>query len=144
VRFEKFFLKHLKSQLREGGLPHENKKMTIVYGDTHRGGFGELRLKDGGDPLRVYNCGGWVVGPKGERPQPQHPTCHFFAVDEEGEEYLLDIVFDERATVGEQTLLDLAADDAEHRLKMLGHGVRAVGGALAFLRNPFGRWRPFG
>jgi hypothetical protein len=59
VRFEKFFLKHLKSQLREGGLPHENKKMTFVYGDTHRGGFAELRLKGGGDPLRVYNCGGW-------------------------------------------------------------------------------------
>jgi hypothetical protein len=137
TRFEKFFLKHLKTHLKEGGFSHE--KMTFVYGDTHRGGFGELRPTDGGDLIRVYNCGGWVVEPKGRRQQPPHPTCHLFAVDEEGEEYLLDIVFDERAKVGDETVLKLASDDAEHRLEMVGHGVRAVGGALGFVRNSFRR-----
>jgi hypothetical protein len=56
-----------------------------------------------------------------------HPTCHIFAVDEEGEEYLFDVSFKD-ATVDGESLLELAARDAENR----SEGMSAV--ASPFLR----------
>jgi hypothetical protein len=45
---------------------------------------------DSGGRVRLYNLGGWVLyDAKG------HPDCHLFAVDEAGEEYLLDASFGE-------------------------------------------------
>ena len=36
---------------------------------------------------RIYNCGGRVM----HNDKNYHPACHIFAVDEEGDEYLLDV-----------------------------------------------------
>jgi len=123
-RFEEYFLQPLKTHLEEGKLSRDN--ITFVYGDTHRGGWGEL-ASDRGEEIRVYNCGSWIVSTSG-----QHPACHLFAVDEEGKEYLLDVSFGkdlkgEDVKVGQDTLLGLAAADVEHHLGAVNRGVRALG-----------------
>ncbi len=129
-RFREYFLPHLGAHLEEGGLPRD--EIVFVYGDTHRGGWGEL-ASDGGGRTRVYNCGAWVVSTTG-----QHPACHLFAIDDEGEEYLLDISFGENVKVGEETLLHLAAQDIEHRFGFVNLGVRAFGEALQTSREALG------
>jgi hypothetical protein len=85
--WQKYFLPHLLEHLEEGGFPQED--LAFVFGDTHDGGWGEMPLDSGGR-VRLYNLGGWVLyDAKG------HPDCHLFAVDEAGEEYLLDASFGE-------------------------------------------------
>jgi hypothetical protein len=84
------------------------KDLTFVYGDTHTGGWGEVS-REPATPLRLYNTGGWVSdGVK------DHPACHLFAVDEAGEEYLLDVTF-AGLRVGEANLLEAAYEAAEHQ-----------------------------
>jgi hypothetical protein len=90
--------------LMERSLPEGMKNLTFVYGDTHKGGWGELD-----DDIRIYNCGGWVAYGKED-----HPRCHIFAVDLDGNEYLLDVSFKD-VEVDEKPLLELAAEEAEHR-----------------------------
>lgn len=135
-RFRKHFLPHLKSHLSQGEDVLRDD-LTFVYGDTHRGGWGKLASEDWGKPVRVYNCGSWVVdGPR------QHPACHLFAVREDGEEYLLDVAFGEEVKVGEDRLLGLAARDAEHRLEVVNRDVRTLGATLQILEGSLGKgWR---
>jgi len=104
-RMAQYFLPHLTQSLHDWGLD-PCLPMTLVYGDTHGGGWGQL---DGDRSIRVYNTGGWTVGnPK------SHPACQVFAVDEHGEEYLLDVSFKD-VRVGGDNLLELAGRDAENR-----------------------------
>jgi hypothetical protein len=101
-RAQQHFLPLARKATAQAGLP---RPMTFVYGDTHSGGFADLP----GDEMRVYNTGAWVVHNKED-----HPPCHIFAVDTAGQEYLLDVSFKE-VSVGRKMLLDVAAQDAEHR-----------------------------
>ncbi len=97
-RWKKHFLPHVLSYLRLNSIPQNN--MTFVYGDSHHGGWGELPMES--DRIRVYNCGSWVVY------NPiDHPACHVFAVDQNNEEYLVDLSF-KGVKVGEKMLLEAA------------------------------------
>jgi hypothetical protein len=140
-RFRKLFLPHLETHLRGGrpegrGLPTE--ELVFVYGDTHQGGWGELNVPGRSARVRVYNCGGWVVdGPR------THPACHLFAVDEEGQEFILDVSFAKdlkgaSVQVGDDTLLQLAARDAEHRIEAVNRAGLAFGRGWQYLRSRFG------
>ena len=102
--FQKHFLPHMLSYLGEYGYPRD--ELTFVYGDTHDGGWGELDL-DGGENLRVYNTGGWV-----HYDVEDHPTCYLFAVDEEGQEYLLNVSFKE-VNLNGNLLLRAVSDASE-------------------------------
>jgi len=86
--------------------------LTFVYGDTHRGGWGEL--KHDGKNLTIYNTGGW-----GTTSEDNHPACHIFAVDSDGIEYLLDVSFEGVEILG-KTLIEIAAKDAEDRNSAFG------------------------
>ena len=140
-RFRRVFLPHLETHLQDGrlagrGLPTE--ELVFVYGDTHQGGWGDLGVPDRSASIRVYNCGGWVVdGPR------THPSCHLFAVDDEGQEFLLDISFandleGHSVRVGDETLLRLAARDAEHRIEAVNRAGLAFGRGWQYLRGRFG------
>ena len=126
-RWQEYFLPYMLAYLKDNNLFKDEDDFTFVYGDTHNGGWGELPLDSGGR-VRIYNCGAWVV-PTTDYDQVDlyHPTCHIFAVDEEGEEYLFDVSFKD-ATVDGESLLELAARDAENRRE----GMSAV--ASPFLR----------
>ena len=91
----------------------------LIYGDTHEGGWGELKLPDA-PPLRVFNTGSWVV--HGDR---HHPPCHLFAVDAQGEERFFDLSFAGVMSGGE-SLLDRAGRDVENRKAKVGHLVKWV------------------
>lgn len=121
-RWKQYFLPHMPSYLKDNGFPEE--EVTFVYGDTHAGGWGELR-SNSGTPIRIYNCGGWTMSPS----RGHHPACHIFAVDEAGEEYLFDISF-KNVKIGDDSLLDLAARDSEHRYKQVSIGARLIGEQL--------------
>jgi hypothetical protein len=97
-RWKKHFLPHLLRFLRSYRIP--NEPLTFVYGDTHFGGYGEIAADP--EPVRVYNCGGWVVYDPAD-----HPACHVFAVDSHGEEYLADLSFAD-VKVGDVSLLETA------------------------------------
>ena len=140
-RFRKLFLPHLKTHLQDGssggeGLP--TGELVFVYGDTHQGGWGELNVADRSASVRVYNCGGWVVdGPR------THPACHLFAVDDEGQEFILDVSFakdleGKSVQVGDTTLLQLAGRDAEHRIEAVNRAGLAFGRGWQYLRRRFG------
>jgi hypothetical protein len=140
-RFRKTFLPHLETHLKDGrpevsGLPTE--ELVFVYGDTHQGGWGDLKVRDRSARVRVYNCGGWVVdGPS------THPACHLFAVDEEGQEYILDVSFANdlkgiSVQVGDDALLRLAGRDAEHRIEAVNRAGLAFGRGWQYLRSRFG------
>lgn len=108
-RWQRYFLPHMLNYLDSWSML--KKDLTFVYGDTHKGGWGEL---PGESPLpsdgriSLYNCGGWVVhGDEG------HPACHIFAIDDDGDEYLLDVSYKD-VYVGEAPLLDLASRDFEN------------------------------
>ena len=107
-QWQEHFLPHMLKYLEDNCFPKGN--ISFVYGDTHDGGWGEFSL-DSGEEIRIYNCGGWVIHNKED-----HPACHLFAVDEDGEEYLLDVSY-KNVKVGEDPLLDLAAQDAENRYR---------------------------
>jgi hypothetical protein len=121
------FLPHLLSYLREHGL--DGPELTLVYGDTHDGGFGELEHPTGGGHrVRLYNTGGWVV-----HNQDDHPPTQLFAVDEAGNELILDVGFRGvrlSPSDPETELLDMAAEDAEHRASTAGRLLRALLSAL--------------
>ena len=113
-RWKKYFADHMFEYLIKHGLLQ--KDITFVYGDTHRGGWGELERD--GNLIRIYNTGGWTTTHK-----ENHPACHIFAVDTEGKEYLLDVSFEEVVILG-KSLIELAAEDAEDRNSTLGKTIR--------------------
>jgi UDP-2,3-diacylglucosamine pyrophosphatase LpxH len=102
------FLDHLLNHL---GVNLLTDHLTFVYGDTHDGGWGEIpRNHTGqGNTIRVFNCGGWVV-----HHSDNHPPCHIFAVDDTGEEYILDVSFGGVNMCGNR-IIDLASMDFENR-----------------------------
>jgi hypothetical protein len=106
---DKSFLYHVSEYLKAENFLHHNENFTFVYGDIHDGGWGDIKYN--GHNIRIYNCGAWVTHSKN-----YHPACHIFIVNEEGEEYLFDVSFKD-VQVGEDSLLELAAIDAENRLK---------------------------
>jgi hypothetical protein len=111
-RWQKYFLKHMLNFLKEKQLLTDaTNELVFVYGDTHDGGWGELTKNyDGRDiSIRIYNCGGWVVHNKED-----HPACHLFAVDEDGNEYLLDVSFKD-VRIEDKSIIELAARDSENR-----------------------------
>jgi hypothetical protein len=140
-RFRKLFLPHLEAylqnrQLEGRGLPTE--ELVFVYGDTHQGGWGDLNVPDRSARVRLYNCGGWVVdGPW------THPACHLFAVDDEGQEFVLDVSFAKdfkgnSVQVGDDALLRLAGRDAEHRIEAVNRAGLAFGRGWQYLKRRFG------
>ncbi len=78
--------------------------VTFVFGDTHNGGFGNLAV-------RFYNTGSWTT-----RHHNHHPECHVFAVDQTGQEMMLDVSF-ANVKVDQIDLVTLAAKDAEARME---------------------------
>lgn len=124
------FMPHLLAYLREHRL--DGSELTLVYGDTHDGGFGELELPGlagaGGRRMRLYNTGGWVV-----HNQADNPASQLFAVDEAGNELVLDVGFRGVRLAShdsETEILDLAAEDAEHRASTTGRVLRRLLSAL--------------
>ena len=115
--WQELFLPHLLKYLQA------NKRscdpLTFVYGDTHGGGWGEV-ARSSGSPIRLYNTGGWTI----DNPD-NHPPCHLFAVDDQGQEYLLDVSFRD-VMVGHDRLRDLAATPAEHRFQNTSRLLRLV------------------
>ncbi len=109
-RWEKYFLTHMISYLKQFNLPIEN--ITFVYGDTHDGGWGTYKnIGLGIEDMRIYNTGAWVA-----HNIRHHPPCHIFFVDMEGNEYLFDISF-RGVKVDGTSLLKLASDDTENRIQ---------------------------
>lgn len=121
--FRDHFLPHMLAHLREHGYPAD--EITFVFGDTHDGGWGEWET-DGGGSLRAYNTGGWVT-----YDLEDHPTCYLFAVDEAGEEYLLDVSFKE-VNLDENLLLKAVSQNANDRRENAG---RAFGDLLEWMRT---------
>jgi UDP-2,3-diacylglucosamine pyrophosphatase LpxH len=113
TRAQSHFLPLVNAAADEAHLPAAR---TFVYGDTHRGGFGDLQEP----PMRLYNTGSWVV-----HNEADHPPCHLFAVDQNGEEYLMDISFKDIPVEGGQ-LLEVAARDAEHKKSRVNRVVRSL------------------
>jgi len=109
-----YFLQHLLTYLRTNNISTNN--LTFVYGDTHDGGFGEFPIN--GTNIRIYNTGSWVV-----RHKDDHPPCHVFAVDKNGQEYMLDVSFKNLKILGED-IITLAAADFENRYRATGWFVR--------------------
>ncbi|MGO9569613.1 MAG: metallophosphoesterase [Desulfomonilaceae bacterium] len=102
-RWKDCFLPHMLTYLKKAKLL--NPAVTFVYGDTHEGGWGYDWTAASGEVIRIYNTGAWVVDESG-----QHPPCHIFAVDEDGEEYMADISFNSVSIDGE-FLLSLAGKE---------------------------------
>jgi hypothetical protein len=102
-RFEQFVLPHLRTFLQEALVPSD--QFTLVYGDTHDGGWGVL---DGGK-IPVFNTGAWVV-----HGAQHHPPCHLFAIDATGTELFADVSFG-GVTLHGKSLLEQAALDVENR-----------------------------
>jgi hypothetical protein len=119
--FQRIFLPHLPDHLARSRLGTD--RLTLVYGDTHTGGWGELH-RDGAEPIRVLNTGAWAVDNAED-----HPPCQVFALCEDGRECLLDVTVGPE-TVGGEPLLKLAAEAAEHRHAVEGRLIRAVLRAL--------------
>ena len=104
----------MKANLSDEGL--DTRDLTFVYGDTHKGGWGDYT--SGTSTIRIYNTGGWVV-----HNAKHHPSCQLFAVDQGGEEYLLDVSFRDVNLDGDG-LLAIAARDYENRKRSTGRTVR--------------------
>jgi hypothetical protein len=110
-RWEKHFRSHMLDYLkRKNILKDDEDNLVFVYGDTHAGGWGEQQLDSGGK-IRIYNTGGWVV-----EDVQSHPACHIFAVDDNCNEYLLDVSYKD-VKVGDDLLLELAGRDYENHNK---------------------------
>lgn len=117
-RWDEFFLQRMLDYLTKHNLPDD--PLTFVYGDTHTGGWGEWKGPSGQE-IRIFNCGAWISGGKGD-----HPPCHVFAVaKDEGEdgaehfhESILDVSFKGVKVEGE-SLVELAGQDAENKPRKL-------------------------
>lgn len=56
-----------------------------------------------------------------------HPACHLFAVDDDGEEYMLDVSFKSKdLEIDGESLLKVAAEDAENRQKTVNRILRSI------------------
>jgi hypothetical protein len=118
------------------------RELGITLGDKKKFQSGEAWTGDLTDEHLEYaagdNCGGWVV-----EASETHPACHLFAVDDEGQEYLLDVSFEkdhknEPVEVGDETLLRLAGQDAEHRKNAMNWAVRGFRWGWRRLKNSHG------
>jgi hypothetical protein len=116
--------------------------LTLVYGDTHEGGFAELALNlntlqmvapNAPQPagkkidMHIVNTGAWLV-----ETSDRHPACHLFAVDDSGNEYLLDVSYD-GIKIGADTVLELAELQLDQRLKRVGGVADTIGGWVTSL-----------
>ncbi len=110
ARFEKNFLPLLALFL-DNTLSKPPQIMTFVSGHTHNGGWGELttNIKGVTRELHVVDLGGWVVHSKDE-----HPACHIYIVDNEENEFILDVSF-KNVKIDNEYLLDVVQHEAEHR-----------------------------
>lgn len=117
-RWRKFMAGFMLDYLDENGLL--NPGLTFVYGDTHRGGYGKYDYKYKGKTrkFRIYNTGGW-----GTTHKKNHPACHIFAVDKDGNEYLLDLSY-KGVNISKKSLIELASEDAEDRNSFIGGLIR--------------------
>lgn len=108
--WNEYFIGKMIQYLKEFNMP--TKDITFVYGDTHRGGWGELQGEKSN--IRLYNTGGWSTTNK-----ENHPACHIFAVSQEGEEFMLDVTYKDVEILG-KSLVELASQDAEDRYSLVG------------------------
>lgn len=117
-RWREFMVDYMLDYLDQNGLL--NPDLTFVYGDTHRGGYGKYDYKYKGKTrkFRIYNTGGW-----GTTHKENHPACHIFAVDKNGNEYLLDLSYKD-VNVHKKSLIELASMDAEDRNSFIGGIIR--------------------
>ena len=117
-RWKKYFLLPMLSYLKRYSIPHD--QITFVYGDTHEGGFGRYvaDYPGGKSAMNIYNTGSWIVDKRGV-----HPSCHIFAVDESGEEFLVDISFS-HVKIGGKPIVEKAFRDEEHLPSRLNDGVK--------------------
>lgn len=109
VRLKNILLKPLGDLLSNP----EKKKITFVYGDTHDGGFANnIAMGPPEQPwsMRVFNTGAWITHTK-----DFHPSSHIFAIDKDGNEYLLDVSFNSVKIDG-QPIYVLASQEMEHKL----------------------------
>ncbi|MEW6736255.1 MAG: metallophosphoesterase [Acidobacteriota bacterium] len=111
-RWQEYFHKHMMRSIKDNGF--EGKEVVFIYGDTHMGGWGDLH------GIRIYNTGSWVV-----HNAEDHPACHIFVIDEQGDEYLLDVSFKDVCVAGD-SILKLAAEDAEHRKSAVDKVLKTV------------------
>jgi hypothetical protein len=125
---QKFALNHLISYIeKEIGSLTGAKGLTFVYGDTHLGGFAEVGLDLDGHQMvplpaasskildmHVVNTGAWLVEYPG-----RHPACDLFAVDDSGNEYVLDVSYKD-IRIGGDLLLELAEQQVGHMLSRVG------------------------
>jgi hypothetical protein len=115
---EEHFLDHLLSYLTQHGL--QSNQLTIVYGDTHDGGFGE---PFSGKDYHIYNLGGFKAHHKED-----HPPCHLFALQDDGTEHMLDVSFYNlvitRPNIGTKPIIEHAAIDYENRRGTIGWFIR--------------------
>lgn len=121
-RWKDYFLPHMRSYLEQNGMLTGD--MTFVYGDTHHGGWGaHPPTEEMPERIRIYNCGGWVM----HADEHYHPACHLFAVDDDGEEYMLDVSFRSKdLEIDGESLLKVAAEDAENRQKTVNRILRSI------------------
>ncbi|HEU5072868.1 MAG TPA: metallophosphoesterase [Polyangiaceae bacterium] len=104
-RLRKQFLPLLLDYLEQEGLAMN--PLTLVYGDTHRGGFHVHEHE--GKHINLFNCGSWVAHNEND-----HPDCHLFAVNEANEEHLLDVTF-RGVNVGTRPIVEVASLESEHK-----------------------------
>ena len=122
-RMKEHFLDHMLVYLKEKELlTQRTRNIVFVYGDTHDGGFGEFNTRfEGRDiNIRVYNLGGWVVHNKDD-----HTACHVFAVDDNGDDYLLDMSFND-VSEDNRPILEQAAEDSENRQRGTSRLLRLI------------------
>jgi hypothetical protein len=144
-RLQDFALKHILRYVNDkAGNLSKTKGLTFVYGDTHQGGFAEVGLdlndlkmvapesiSSGGKTLdmRIVNTGSWLV-----ESEERHPACHLFAVDDGGNEYVLDVSYKD-IWIGEDLLLNLAEMQVDQRLRRVGED--RVGRIIDFIKSIF-------
>ncbi len=116
--FDRYFRRPMVKHLEKNDLP--TNKITLVYGDTHKGGWEDTFKVEGISDFMIYNTGGWVVDNK-----DLHPPCHIFGILSSGEEFMFDVSFKDVKVEGEE-IIDLASEQVEHRKGVVSKTLSAV------------------
>jgi hypothetical protein len=116
-RWQAYFMPQMLKYLEDH--KQATDEITFVYGDTHTGGWGEMP-RDSGSPIRIYNTGAWIVPAVGA-----HPPCHIFAVQDDGEECVLDFSFKDVSVSGENIVV-IAGRTAQYKYGAASWVVRLV------------------